>query len=192
MRSTPRSSLCVEGLARSVPAGRSEVGVPRLSWGSPPPQGGAGEVSSSPRYRAKGRETGWWELLGCRALPAESSPVFSPLAGCDKQVHFFVSSFPSVTFRVTQRKSCVGNSACCSAGCQLAPFRRGCPFFCRDGRRQMERFRSGLQVQVCHFDFSWKEIFQNGSLSHSKKFCFMNFPSEWIFRGDRLDGRSHQ
>ncbi|XP_052651921.1 uncharacterized protein LOC128145602 isoform X6 [Harpia harpyja] len=147
MRSTPRSSLCVEGLARSVPAGRSEVGVPRLSWGSPPPQGGAGEVSSSPRYRAKGRETGWWELLGCRALPAESSPVFSPLAGCDKQVHFFVSSFPSVTFRVTQRKSCVGNSACCSAGCQLAPFRRGCPFFCRDGRRQMERFRSGLQVQ---------------------------------------------
>ncbi|XP_052651920.1 uncharacterized protein LOC128145602 isoform X5 [Harpia harpyja] len=148
MRSTPRSSLCVEGLARSVPAGRSEVGVPRLSWGSPPPQGGAGEVSSSPRYRAKGRETGWWELLGCRALPAESSPVFSPLAGCDKQVHFFVSSFPSVTFRVTQRKSCVGNSACCSAGCQLAPFRRGCPFFCRDGRRQMERFRSGLQVQA--------------------------------------------
>ena len=34
-----------------------------------------------------------------------------------------------------------------SAGCQLAPFRRGCPFFCRDGTRQMERFRSGLQVQ---------------------------------------------
>ncbi|XP_052648803.1 uncharacterized protein LOC128144219 isoform X2 [Harpia harpyja] len=147
MRSTPRSSLCVEGLARSVPAGGSEVGVPRLSWGSPPPPGGAGEVSSSPRYRAKGRETGRWELLGCRALPAESSPVFSPLAGCDKQVHSFVSSFPSVTFRVTRRKSCVVNSACCSGGCQLPPFHRGCPFFCRESTRQMERFRSGLQVQ---------------------------------------------
>ncbi|KAM9588727.1 uncharacterized protein ACIBXB_006217 isoform 3-T5 [Morphnus guianensis] len=78
------------------------------------------------------------------------------------------------------------------AGCQLAPFCRGCSFFCHDGTRQMERFCSGLQVQVCHFDFSWKEIFQNGSLSYSKKFCFMNFPSEWIFRGDRLDSRSHQ
>ncbi|KAM9588729.1 uncharacterized protein ACIBXB_006217 isoform 6-T8 [Morphnus guianensis] len=79
-----------------------------------------------------------------------------------------------------------------TAGCQLAPFCRGCSFFCHDGTRQMERFCSGLQVQVCHFDFSWKEIFQNGSLSYSKKFCFMNFPSEWIFRGDRLDSRSHQ
>ena len=39
MQSTPRSSLCVEGLSRSVPAGRSEVGVPRLSWGSPPREG---------------------------------------------------------------------------------------------------------------------------------------------------------
>ncbi|XP_049654926.1 uncharacterized protein LOC126037982 [Accipiter gentilis] len=122
-------------------------------WGSPgspgaaPPQGGADKVSSSPRYRAKGRETSQQELLGCRAVPAESSPVFSPLAGCDKQVHFFVSSSSSVTFRVTRRKSCVVNSTCCSAGCQLAPIRRGCPFFCREGTRQMERFRSGLQVQ---------------------------------------------
>ncbi|XP_052660213.1 uncharacterized protein LOC128149265 isoform X2 [Harpia harpyja] len=54
----------------------------------------------------------------------------------------------SVTFRVTRRKSCVVNSTCCSAGCQLAPFRCGCPFFCNDGTRQMERFRSGLQVQA--------------------------------------------
>ncbi|XP_049664585.1 uncharacterized protein LOC126042043 isoform X2 [Accipiter gentilis] len=53
----------------------------------------------------------------------------------------------SVTFCVTRRKSCVVNAACCSAGCQLALFRRGCPFFCRDGTRQRERFRSGLQVQ---------------------------------------------
>ena len=113
-QSTPRSSLRVEGLSRSVPAGRSEVGGPPALPGQPPLRGGAGEVSSSPRYRAKGRETGRWELLGCRALLAESSPVFSPLAGCDKQVHFFVSSFPSVTFRVTRGKSCVVNSACCS------------------------------------------------------------------------------
>ncbi|KAM9594928.1 uncharacterized protein ACIBXB_021005 [Morphnus guianensis] len=32
-------------------------------------------------------------------------------------------------------------------GCQLPPFHRGCPFFCRESTRQMERFRSGLQVQ---------------------------------------------
>ncbi|XP_049686098.1 uncharacterized protein LOC126051206 [Accipiter gentilis] len=54
----------------------------------------------------------------------------------------------SVTFHITRRKSCVVNAACCSAGCQLAPFRCGCPFFCRDGTRQRERFRSGLQVQA--------------------------------------------
>ncbi|XP_052638131.1 uncharacterized protein LOC128139577 isoform X1 [Harpia harpyja] len=32
-------------------------------------------------------------------------------------------------------------------GCQLPPFHCGCPFFCRESTRQMERFRSGLQVQ---------------------------------------------
>ncbi|XP_052635545.1 uncharacterized protein LOC128138291 [Harpia harpyja] len=83
------------GLGGSGPFPRAEV-----RWGSPgspgaaPPRGGAGEVLSSPRYRAKGRETGWSELLGRRALPAESSPVFSPLAGCDKQVYFLPPLFP--------------------------------------------------------------------------------------------------
>ncbi|XP_049680038.1 mediator of RNA polymerase II transcription subunit 10 isoform X2 [Accipiter gentilis] len=38
----PHSSLCVEGLAQSIPAGRSEVGVPQLSWGSPPYEGAQG------------------------------------------------------------------------------------------------------------------------------------------------------
>ncbi|XP_040981052.1 uncharacterized protein LOC115345234 isoform X2 [Aquila chrysaetos chrysaetos] len=33
-------------------------------------------------------------------------------------------------------------------GCQLPPFHCGCPFFCRESTRQMERFRSGLQVQA--------------------------------------------
>ncbi|KAM9609818.1 uncharacterized protein ACIBXB_000603 [Morphnus guianensis] len=33
-------------------------------------------------------------------------------------------------------------------GCQLPLFHRGCPFFCCESTRQMERFRSGLQVQA--------------------------------------------
>ncbi|XP_072737838.1 uncharacterized protein [Ciconia boyciana] len=32
--------------------------------------------------------------------------------------------------------------------CQLPPFRHGCPFFCHESTRQMERIRSGLQVHA--------------------------------------------
>ncbi|KAM9600855.1 uncharacterized protein ACIBXB_004063 isoform 2-T6 [Morphnus guianensis] len=34
-----------------------------------------------------------------------------------------------------------------AGGCQVPAFHRSCPFFCRESTRQMERFRSGLQVQ---------------------------------------------
>ncbi|KAM9655389.1 uncharacterized protein ACIBXB_008344 [Morphnus guianensis] len=80
-------------------------------------------------------------------FPRGCDPRHAPLSAWRVSPGPFPRAEASVTFRVTRRKSCVVNSACCSGGCQLPPFHRGCPFFCRESTRQMERFRSGLQVQ---------------------------------------------
>lgn len=69
------------------------------SPGAAPLRGDMGEVAVSPRCLAKGREVCCLELTGCMAWPrtsplAESSPVFSPLAMRDKQVHFLPPLFP--------------------------------------------------------------------------------------------------
>ncbi|XP_063210239.1 uncharacterized protein LOC134524295 [Chroicocephalus ridibundus] len=63
---------------------------------------------------------------------------------------------------------------------------------CGDSAGQAGRMRSAQRVRVCRFDVGRKELFRNGTVSHSKHLPFMNFPFEWVLRDEALGSQSHE
>ncbi|KAM9287855.1 uncharacterized protein FYN16_005051 [Cariama cristata] len=68
------------------------------------------------------------------------------------------------------------------AGFQLPAFHCGGLFFCHESQDRWRESAAVCQYKRVLLTSAGKRFFQNGNLSHSEKFPFMNFPSEWIFR----------